>query len=43
MFHGSHGFDILIHKYFSVEWEKIYQFSLKVKRTECNSAAIYYP
>ena len=29
MFLGGHGFNILIHKYFSEEREQIYQFSLK--------------
>ena len=29
MFLGGHDFNILIHKYFSEEWEQIYQFSLK--------------
>ena len=43
MFLGSHGFNILIHKYFSEEREYIYQFSFKSKRTEGNSAAIYFP
>ena len=28
MFLGGHGFNILINKYFSQEWEQIYQFSL---------------
>ena len=42
MFLGGHGFDILVHKYFSEEWEQIYQFSLKSKRTEGNSTAIYF-
>ena len=40
MFLGGHGFNILIHKYFSDEREQIYQFSLKSKRTEGNSATI---
>ena len=43
MFHGGHGFNILIHKYFSEEGEQIYQFNLKSKTTEGNSAAIYFP
>ena len=43
MFLGSHGFNILIHKYFSEEWEQIYQFSLKSKTTEANSDAMYFP
>ena len=43
MFLGGHGFNILIHKYFWEEWEQIYQFSLKNKLTEGNSAAIYFP
>ena len=43
MFLRGHGFNILIHKYFSEEWEQIYQFkSLKSKITEGNSAAIIY-
>ena len=42
MFLGGHGFNILIHKYFSDEREQIYQFSLKSKRTEVNSAAIIF-
>ena len=29
MFLGGHGFNILIHKYFSEEWKQIDQFSLK--------------
>ena len=41
MFLGGRGFDILIHKYFSEEWGDIYQFSLKSKITEHNSAAIF--
>ena len=41
MFLGGHGFNILI--YFSEEWEQIYEFSLKSKTTEGNSAAIFYP
>ena len=32
MFLGGHGFNILIHKYLSEEWEQIYQFSFKVKQ-----------
>ena len=44
MFLGGHGFIILIIlKYFSEEWEQIYQFSLKNKTTEGNSAATYFP
>ena len=43
MFLGGHGFNILIYKYFSEEWEQIYEFSLKSKTTEGNSAAIFYP
>ena len=42
MFLGGHGFNILIRKYFSEEWEQIYQFSLKSKTTEGNSAGIYF-
>ena len=42
MFLGGHGFNILIHKYFSEELEQIYQFILKSKRTEGYSAAIIY-
>ena len=33
----------LILKYFSEEWEQIYQFSLQKKTIEGNSAAIYFP
>ena len=36
-------FKVLIHKYFSEEWEQICQFSLKSKLTEVNSAAMYFP
>ena len=43
MFLGGYGFNILIHDYFSEEWEQIYQFSLDNKRTEANLAAIYFP
>ena len=43
MFLGGHGFNILIHKYFSEELEQTYQFSFKSKRTEGNSAATYFP
>ena len=43
MFFGGCGFNILIHKYFSEEWEQIYQASPKNKTTEGNSAAIYFP
>ena len=43
MFLGGHGFNILIHKYFPEEWEQIYQFSLKSKWTEGNSAVTYFP
>ena len=32
-----------IHKYFSEEWEKIYQFSLKSKTAEGNSTAKSFP
>ena len=39
----GHGFDILILKYFLEKREQIYQFSLKIKATEGNSAAIYFP
>ena len=42
-FLGGCGFKMLIHKYFSEEWERIFQFSLKIKTTEDNSAAIYLP
>ena len=43
MFLGGHGFNVLIHNYFSEKWELIYQFkSLKSERTEGNSAAIIY-
>ena len=42
MFLGGHGSNILIHKHFSEEQEQIYQFSLKSKRTEGNSTAIYF-
>ena len=34
MFLGRHGFNILIHKYFSEEWEQIDQFSLKRKKKQ---------
>ena len=43
MFLGGHGFNILIHKYFSEKLEQIYQLSLKIKTTEDNSAAICFP
>ena len=43
MFLGGHGFNIVIYKYFSEEWEQIYEFSLKSKTTEGNSAAMFYP
>ena len=43
MFREGHGFNILIHKYFSEKREQIYQCSLKRKRTEGHSAAIYFP
>ena len=43
MFLGGHGFNVLIYKYFLEEWEQIYQFSLKSKRAEGNSPAIYFP
>ena len=36
-------FNILIQKYFSEEWEQIYQFSLKSKTTGGNSATISFP
>ena len=39
---GGHGCNISIHKYFSEEWEQIYQFSLNSKRTDGNSTAIYF-
>ena len=42
-FLGGREFNILTQKYFSEEWEQIYQFSLKIKTTEGNSAAIYFP
>ena len=42
-FLGSHDFNILIQKYFSEESEEIYQFTLKIKTTERNSAAIGFP
>ena len=42
MFLGGFGFNILIQKYFSEEWEQIYQFSIKSKATEGNSDAIYF-
>ena len=32
----------IFHKYFLVEWEQVYQFSLKSKTTEGNSDAIYF-
>ena len=43
MFLGGRGFNILIHKYFSEEWEQTCQFRLKSNTTEDNSAAIYFP
>ena len=43
MFREGHGFNILINKYFSEKREQIYQCSLKRKRTEGHSAAIYFP
>ena len=43
MLFGGHGFNNLILKYFSEEWEQIYQFSLQKKTIEGNSAAIYFP
>ena len=43
MFLGGRGFNNLIHKYFLEEWKQIYQFSLKNKTKEDNSAAIYFP
>ena len=42
MFLGDRDFNILIYKYFAEEWEQIYQFSLKSKRREGNSAVIIY-
>ena len=38
---GGHGFNILIHKYFSEEWEQIYHFSLKSKIREGSSDMPY--
>ena len=32
-----------VDKYFPEEWKQIYQFSLKSKTTETNSAATYFP
>ena len=32
MFLGSRGFNILIHKYFSEEWEQIYSLVLNAKQ-----------
>ena len=43
MFREGHGFNILINKYFSEKREQIYQCSLKRKRAEGHSAAIYFP
>ena len=43
MFLGGDRFNILIHKYFSEEWEQIYKYSLKSKTAEGNSDAIYFP
>ena len=34
----GHGFNILIQKYISEEWDQIFQFSLKCKTTETSSA-----
>ena len=42
MFLGGHGFNIVIHKYFSQEREQTYQFSFKSKTTEGNSDATYF-
>ena len=42
MFVGGQGFNILILKYFSGEWEQFYEFSLKSKKPEGNSAAISF-
>ena len=42
-FLGRSDFNKLIQKYFLGEWEQFYQFSLKSKTTEGNSAAIYFP
>ena len=36
MFLEGHGFNNLIYKYFSDEWEQIYLFGLKSKTTEVN-------
>ena len=44
MFLGGRSFNNLFHKYFQRnENNEIYQFSLKNKTTEGNSAAIYFP
>ena len=40
---GDHGFNILIQKYSSEEWEQAYQFNLKNKTREGNSAATSFP
>ena len=43
MFLGGCGFNISIRKYFSEEWEQIYQLSLKSRTREGKLAAIYLP
>ena len=40
---GGHSFNILIQKCFSEEWKQIYQYIIKSKTTEGNSAAISFP
>ena len=39
-FLGEHGFNILIQRFFQKKPEQIYQFSLKSKTTEGNSAVV---
>ena len=40
---AGHGFNILIQKCFSEEWKQIYQYIIKSKTTEGNSAATSFP
>ena len=42
MFLGDHGFNILIHKYFSEELERLISLVLKA-REQGNLGAIYFP
>ena len=42
MFLGGHGFNILIHKCFSEEWEQIYQFSLLFNHYKFMSDYLYF-